>query len=198
MVTLASRRPAKGMVMTERFDNLQDRNISAVFNILDSNRSGSITAEDFDLIGRRVCEQLGVAVDSDNGRKVCECYKTWWNQLREDLDVDNDGQVTMAEFAAVYKGDRGDPQEYFSKHIGPAARVVAEMLDTDNDGYISQDDYLALMASITDQQAALAGFRQLDTDGDGRVSVAELQAGIQQVMLSNDPSAPGTSMLVEH
>jgi Ca2+-binding EF-hand superfamily protein len=53
------------------------------------------------------------------------------------------------------------------------------MLDTDNDGYISQDDYLTLMASITDQQAALVGFRKLDTDGDGRVSVAELQAGMQ-------------------
>jgi Ca2+-binding EF-hand superfamily protein len=188
----------KGVAMTERLDNLQDRNISAVFNILDSNQSGSITAEDFDLIGRRVCEQFGVTVDSDNGRKVCEGYKIWWNQLREDLDVDNDGQVTMAEFAAVYKGDRGDPQEYFGKHIEPATRVVAEILDTDNDGYISQDDYLTLMASITDQQAALAGFRKLDTDGDGRVSVAEIQAGIQQMMLSNDLSAPGTSMLVEH
>jgi hypothetical protein len=75
----------KGVVMTERLDNLQDRNISTVFNILDSNQSGSITAEDFDLIGRRVCGHLGLAVDSDNGRKVCEGYKTWWNQLRKGL-----------------------------------------------------------------------------------------------------------------
>jgi Ca2+-binding EF-hand superfamily protein len=137
-------------------------------------------------------------MDSDNGRKICEGYKTWWNQLRKDLDVDNDGQVTMAEFAAVYKGDRGDPQEYFSKHIGPAAKAVAEVLDTDNDGYIGQDDYLTLLAGVTDQQAALAGFQQLDTDGDGQVSVAEFQAGVQQAMLSNDSSAPGTSMLIEH
>jgi hypothetical protein len=125
-------------------------------------------------------------------------FKVWWDELRRDLDIDNDGQVTMAEFAAVYKGDRGDPQEYVSKHVGPVARAVAEMLDTDNDGYIVQDEYLTLLAAITDPQTALAGFRQLDTDGDGRVSVAELQAGIQQVVLSNDPSEPGTSMLVEH
>lgn len=184
--------------MTERPDNLQDSNISAVFNILDSDQSGSITADDFDLIGRLVCDRLGVAVDSDNGRKVCGSYQAWWSRLREDLDVDNDGRVTQAEFAAIYQGGRGDPQEYFSKHIGPAAEVVADMMDTDGDGYISQDEYLALLASITDPQAALAGFRQLDTDGDGRISVAELQAGIKQVMLSNDASAPGTSMLVEH
>lgn len=184
--------------MTEQPDNIQDKNLSALFNIFDSNQDGSITAEDFDLIGKLVCEQLGIAVDSDDGRKVCEGYKTWWNQLRQDLDVDNDGQVTMAEFTAIYKGDWGDPQEYFSRHIGPALRVVAEMLDTDNDGYIGQDEYLTLLEAVTDPQPALAGFRQLDTDGDGRVSVAEFQAGIQRLTLSDDPSAPGTSMLVEH
>ncbi|MBV9315314.1 MAG: EF-hand domain-containing protein [Pseudonocardia sp.] len=71
-------------------------------------------------------------------------------------------------------------------------------MDTNGDGYIGQDEYLAVLESITDPQAALAGFRQLDTDGDGRISVAEFQAGIQQVMLSEDASAPGTSMLFEH
>jgi len=117
--------------MTALLDNIQDGNISAVFNVLDSNQDGTITAEDFDLIGRRVCKQFGVTVDSDNGRNVCEGYKAWWNQLRQDIDTDNDGQVTMAEFAAAYKGGQGDPQEYFSEHLGRVARIVAEMIDTD-------------------------------------------------------------------
>lgn len=184
--------------MTEQLDSIQDKNISAVFNVLDSNQDGSITAEDFNLISDAVCGYIGVPVDSDHGRRLRECYTTWWNQLREDLDVDNDDQVTMTEFAAIYKGDLGDPQEYFSKHIEPAARAVAEILDTDNDGYISQNEYLTLLGNITDQQAALAGFQQLDTDGDGRVTVAEFHTAVQRVMLSNDPSAPGTSMLIEH
>ena len=191
--------PVKEAVMTARLDNIQDRNISAVFNVLDSNQDGTITAEDFDLIGRRVCGQFGVTVDSDNGQNICAGYKAWWNQLRQDLDTDNDGQVTMAEFAAAYKGDQGDPQEYFNEHLGRVVRIVAEMIDTDKDGYISEEEYLTLMVvAITDQQAALAGFRELDTDGDRRVSVAEFQAGVQQLMLSNDASAPGTSMLGQH
>jgi Ca2+-binding EF-hand superfamily protein len=157
-------------------------------------QDGKIAAEDFDLIGRRVCEQFGVAADSENDQNICEGYKEWWNQLRQ--DTDNDGQVTMTEFAAAYKGEQGDPREYFNEHLGRVVRIIAEMIDTDQDGYISEDEYLTLMVvAITDQQAALAGFRELDTDGDRRVSVAEFQAGVQQLMLSNDASAPGTSML---
>jgi Ca2+-binding EF-hand superfamily protein len=102
-------------------------------------------------------------------------------------------------FAAAYKGEQDDPEERFNEHLGRVVRIVAEMMDTDKDGYISEDEYLTLMVvAITDQQAALAGFRQLDTDGDRRVSVAEFQAGVQQLMLSNDASAPGTSMLGQH
>jgi hypothetical protein len=35
----------------------------------------------------------------------------------------------------------------------------------------------------------------LDTDGDGRVSVAEFVAGSAASMHSNDPDTPGTAML---
>jgi Ca2+-binding EF-hand superfamily protein len=93
--------------MTARLDNIQDRNISAVFNVLDSNQDETIAAEDFDLIGRRVCDQFGVTVNSDNGQNICEGYKAWWNELRQDLDIDNDGQVTMVEFAVCRRLQRG-------------------------------------------------------------------------------------------
>jgi len=182
--------------MTAPLDNLQDRNLSVVFNALDSDQDGIIDAEDFDLLGQRVCEQVGFGVDSDNGRMVCEGYKELWNQLRQELDTDNDSQVTMAEFAAAYKGNQGDLQGHFSEHLGRITRMMAEEIDTDKDGYITEGEYLKwVSAGIPDQQTVLAGFRQLDTDGDRRISVAELEAGIQQMFLSNDASAPGTSLL---
>ena len=78
-----------------------------------------------------------------------------------------------------------------------ATKIFAETVDADKDGYLSEDEYSTFEMRLgdVDQQAALAGFRELDTDGDGRVSVAEFQAGVLQLMLSNDPSAPGTSIL---
>lgn len=183
--------------MTAQIDNTQDKNLSAVFNVFDVNRDKKITAEDFAMLSKVVCEQFGLTMDSDQGQQIREGYQAWWNQLRQDFDTDNDGQVTMAEFAAAYQGGQGDPQEYYNKHAAPIINLVLEMVDTDKDGYIGEDEYLNFVVSVgrVDHQAALAGFRQLDSNGDGQISVAEFQAGVQDLMLSNDASAPGTMIL---
>lgn len=182
--------------MTSKLDkNVQDRNIAAVFNVLDSNQDGAITEGDFVLIGNRVCAQFGIAADSEMGRKVGVSYLAWWNQLRQDFDTNNDGRVTMAEFVAAYRDGRGDPERYFAEQLGRTVKVVVDMVDSDHDGFISEAEYLNLMELATDRETAQSGFRALDSDGDGRVSVAEFQVGIRQLMLSDDPTAVGTGLL---
>ena len=184
--------------MTSKIDkDIQDRNITAVFQVLDANGDGRISEEDFDLIGTKVCAQFGIATDSEAGRKVCGSYLAWWNQLRRDLDTDGDGEVSLAEFAAAYKDGGGE--RYFAEQLGHTVKAVVDMVDADRDGFISEAEYLKLFAVATpDREANLAGFRELDTDGDGRVSVAEFQVGVRQLMLSNDPNATGTGLLGQH
>jgi Ca2+-binding EF-hand superfamily protein len=172
---------------------MQDRNIRFAFNALDTAGSGAITSDDFYAYGRRICDRFGVDVAGEPGQKIMDCYTAWWEQLRT-LDADGDGRVTLEEFAKPYKN--GDQREFFDQPLARLARVVAEVIDTDDDGFVTEQEYLNLLTlSVSDRQAALAGFQQLDTDGDGRVSVAEFEAGIAAVLLSNDPSTPGTAML---
>ena len=180
--------------MTSHVNNVQDRNIAAVFSVLDTNRDGVVSAEDFEQLGARVCAQFSIPLDGATGRALLEAYEAWWSQLRRDFDGDDDGRVTVEEFHTAYQ--RGDPKRFFDEQLGRIAKLVAETVDTDKDGFIGEEEYLRLLAVTTvDQQALVAGFRDLDTDGDGRISVAEFQAGVQRLMLSADPNAPGTSML---
>lgn len=182
--------------MTSQVGSIQDQNIAAVFAVLDANRDLAITEEDFELIAARVCAQFGIEADSTAGRKVHDGYLAWWRQLRRDFDADGDGQVTLVEFTSAYKDGKGDPQRYFAEQLGHTVKAVVDMVDSDGDGFLSEAEYVRLMAVATpDRATALAGFHQLDTDGDGRVSVAEFQVAIQQLMLSSDPNAAGTSML---
>ena len=186
----------KRWAMTSEPDSIQDRNIAAVFQALDTNGDGTLAEADFDLRGRGLCGRFGIDADGDHGQQIMATYQAWWEQLRGDLDTDNDGKITMAEFVSAYKAGQGDPQQYFQERLGQLVSVAAAMIDTDNDGFISQDEYLTLFAiTVPDRQVALAGFQQLDTDGDGRISTAELEAGIRAMMLSNDPATPGTALL---
>ncbi len=66
----------------------------------------------------------------------------------------------------------------------------------DGDGYIEPAEYAAMLTAVgIAAETALAGFTRLDTDHDGKVSAAELIAGVARLFLSQDPADHGTAML---
>jgi Ca2+-binding EF-hand superfamily protein len=180
--------------MTLNSGDIHDRNIATTFRILDSNGSGTITWEDFTRIRDQICGQFGIVLDSPDGQRMEQAYRDWWEQLRTDLDTDGNGQITMAEFAAAYT--EGDARRFFDEQLGRIVHLVGEIMDADHDGFITEPEYLALLAvADSDRQVAVEAFQQMDADGDGKLSLAEFEAGIRAVMLSNDPSTPGIGML---
>lgn len=53
------------------------------------------------------------------------------------------------------------------------------LVDTDGDGLISADEFLSLMSNLgeeTTPEQAVAAVREMDSDGDDRVSLAEFTA----------------------
>lgn len=53
------------------------------------------------------------------------------------------------------------------------------LVDTDGDGLISADEFLSLMSNLgeeTTPEQAVAAVREMDADGDDRVSLAEFTA----------------------
>lgn len=53
------------------------------------------------------------------------------------------------------------------------------LVDTDGDGLISADEFLSLMnnlGEVTTPEQAVAAVREMDADGDDRVSLAEFTA----------------------
>jgi Ca2+-binding EF-hand superfamily protein len=175
--------------------DLRDRNIGAVFDILDADGDGVLAAGDFAAMGERVCAQLGAA-GTPQGTQILDLWNSWWEQLRADCDTDGDGRISRAEFAAAISSGHGDPETYYQQQLGRLLQAEAAALDADGDGFIEQAEYTGLLtAAGLAPDLALAGFQRLDTDGDARISTDEFMTGVAHIFLSQDPADPGTAIL---
>jgi Ca2+-binding EF-hand superfamily protein len=175
--------------------NLRERNIDAVFAILDTDADGVITSDDMTAMGVKVCEQLHVT--GSPAATIVDSYASWWEQLRADCDADGDGRISRAEFAQAMLSGGGDPQAYFDRQLGKVVSLIADTMDADGDGFIDQAEYLALFGAAPglDRQVVLAAFAGLDADGDGRISREEFEAGVAHLVLTSDQANPAANIL---
>lgn len=173
--------------------DLRERNIGAIFDVLDADADGVITAADVSRMAAVACDQLGLT-GTAKGTQLADIWASWWDQLAADAGAD--GRISRAEFVAAHISGRGDPAAFFQEHVGRFVTAEAEALDVDGDGYIEPAEYAAFFAAGgVAAEIALAGFARLDTDHDGKISTAELAAGAAQFFLSQDPADHGTAML---
>lgn len=175
--------------------DLLERNIGAIFAILDTDADNFITSDDLTANGARICEQLHITGSLADA--LLDGHAAWWEQLRADCDADGDGRISRAEFNQAMVSGGGDPQAYFTQQVAKLASLAADAMDTDGDGFIEPAEYQAFFLSSPnmDPQLVQAAFARLDADGDGRISREEFQVGIAHLFLSSDQDHPGTSML---
>ena len=98
-------------------------------------------------------------------------HAAWAASVFETMDVNNDGRLTRSEYMAVHMCPGQQAGSSQSPMRASADALKAERfarMDTDNNGVVFRDQFLA------DGQA---NFAAMDTNGDGKVSMAELRAG---------------------
>lgn len=148
--------------------------LRATFTELDADGSGAISAAEL----AAALRQLGTAEGSIQQEA---------QQMIEDADVNGDGLIDYEEFlAASLDRSRLQREEYIKKAFA--------RLDSDNDGVISRRELISALAasaegSGADGDASGGGgnprdvdeiLRELDVDGDGRISYDEFLAMMQQ------------------
>ncbi|MFF3070862.1 oxygenase MpaB family protein [Kitasatospora sp. NPDC057936] len=162
--------------------------------VLDQTGDGRLTVHDLRAMAHNVCWQL--ELDDAGEAAVHTAFEGWWEQLRESMDADGDGEVSREEFvAATIAGCDRDPA-YLEAGLLPALRAVFTAADTDGNGHLDADEYRAVFGGPRVHPAELShGFRQLDTDGDGRITLDEFLRGFTAFFTARAPSTPGTWLL---
>jgi len=146
-------------------------NLSKQFGDLDSDASGSLSAEEMTAMAPPPPPPNDQAPDTDLA-----------DALISALDTDGDGAISSDELSSglTSAGSSADSNEIFSA------------LDKNKDGTVGQDELTTSLTPPPPPPPQIASdelFSQLDADGDGSVTANELSSALQT---SNSTSSTGT------
>ncbi|MFF2142000.1 oxygenase MpaB family protein [Kitasatospora sp. NPDC058190] len=162
--------------------------------VLDQTGDGYITVHDLRAMAHNVCWQL--ELDEAAETRVYEAFDGWWEQLRAVMDANGDGKVSREEFTAATLAGCDRDEAYLEQGLLPALRAVFTAADTDGSGFLEFDEYRAVFGGPRVHPAELShGFRQLDTDGDGRITVEEFLGGFTEFFTARADSTSGAQLL---
>ncbi|RBC03360.1 EF-hand domain-containing protein [Pseudomonas sp. MWU12-2115] len=152
-------------------------NLSKQFGDLDSDDSGSLSAEEMTAMAPPPPPQ-----DQAPNTDLADA-------LISALDTDGDGAISSDELSTglISAGSSADSNQIFSA------------LDKNKDGTVSQDELTASLTPPPPPQQASSDelFSQLDADGDGNISATELSSALQTSDNTSTTSTDTSAVLLK-
>jgi Ca2+-binding EF-hand superfamily protein len=170
--------------------NIRDAKLALAFKALNLSGSGQLSWADLEAIAQSTAQRLHC--DAAGEQALNDAFQAWWSHLGAGAD----GTLDLNAFTvAISAGVDGD-DSYYDQGIGKVVNALIQAADSNGDGIISQDEYLALYSgTVADSDAVLEGYRQLDLNDDGTVTVEEFQKRGREFYSAAGIEAAGSFLL---
>lgn len=171
--------------------DLQRQKISYYFHLMDRNGDGFLEKSDLEAQAESFCRVFEIASGTPEHRQVYSRQLQPWDQLLAHADTDKDGKISLDEYLAVTAAVLADTA-VFQRFVSEASHATLSMSDRDGDGKLSFEEVARQLAvhGISKAEAKEA-FGHTDRDGDGFITLAELEENTREFFYSTDPAAPG-------
>ena len=163
-------------------DKLRDR-----FTTFDQDGDGYVTEADFEGMARRITASFDLAGSADKSRNLVAAARRYFHGLADIADGDHDGRITEDEFVrSAGQRLRGNP-DGFDRIIRPWAEAVIAVADVDDDGRVDIAEWERMLQAMGASRMARRRAEEMDTDGDGFVSLDEVLEVARRFYTSESP-----------
>jgi len=163
---------------------------SQLFDLVDVDSSGEVTAQDMTALGERIIGAFGGAATAAKVQVVRAGFTTYWTGLAAPMGG-GDGPFTRAQFTEALTKAVGESEEGFDRLLRPVAEAIFALCDTDDSGVITLAEFQrAEVAMGVPNEDSERVFRLIDANGDGDIDREELVAAVADFYRNPSADSP--------
>ncbi len=155
---------------------VQEERLERRFQLWDNDGDGDVDKSDYRAEAEEILSNLDASSTSPKGKAVMDAYLGMWDYLAEKAGVGADGALSLDQFKAVVQAEVLDAGNAgFANVVRPTIQAIVALLDKNGDNQVSPEEFKGWMAAIgVDPSEGEDAFQQIDTNGNGYLSIDEL------------------------
>jgi len=174
--------------------DLQQRKLTKLFSMYDSDYTGVLVKNDFELLFKKLATLRNWSKRSPRCIVLEEKLMHKWKRLEQKADTHDNDEVSIDEWLAYYDEVLGDAKDC-SVMVADLIELVFDVFDQDEDGKVNQVEWGQLLAAFNESPVyAPLVFPALDQDGDGWLTKEEIRGLFVNFCCSNDPDELANQM----
>jgi Ca2+-binding EF-hand superfamily protein len=147
----------------------------------DVDGNGTLERADFEREAERVSAAFGALPKSKEAVALRDAFRNLFDFHAREAGVGADGSVTEEQFMRINeKLMFSEGEASFNRVLRPVMQAIVGLCDRNDDGMINREEFVTYLQGVGVEPAtADDAFRQIDTDGSGRLTVEELLAAVR-------------------
>ncbi|MGP4114405.1 EF-hand domain-containing protein [Streptomyces sp. 4N509B] len=149
------------------------------FDKWDADGNGQLERSDLREEAARIAFSFGKPASAPEARALRDAFDGLFDHLAGEAGVGADGPIGESAFLRV-AGDLISAESTFDRVLGPVVKGIVGLCDRNGDGLINAAEFEAWLAGVgVDREEARSAFAQVDTNGDGELSLDELLVAVR-------------------